>query len=237
MLTARSAGRAVSFCWAEEAGFHGGEGGVEGLRGGGGEQEGAVGGVFEQPAQGADELQVVAGRRGRRAENEEQPEARAGLVGQPALAASDSRDDFPDVRGAGMRQRDAVADGGGGEAVAGEQFLKKSLVGCDVGMVAQQAGHLRQGLRALPALHPQVDAVRGQELGRTERHAGGGKSTPAAWPARGREGKAGRPSVGGRTAPGRTLAAKRDHPPGGCRIFSRRWVQRSLASALRTAME
>ena len=117
----------------------------ERLRGGRVEEAGAVGRILQDLAQGAHHGEVVSRLRFRGAEHEEQPHDLALVVEiDPGVAAAHGHDDALHVLGAGVRQRDAVAERGGVEPVAGEQLLVEAGVVGHLGMVLQLVGDLVQ---------------------------------------------------------------------------------------------
>ena len=152
--------------------LHRGEGGDEGFGGFGGEEGGAVGRVAEQFAEGADDGEVVAGFRLGGAEDEEEfHDLAVGVERDAGVAAADGEDDLLDVLGAGVGEGDGVAEAGGVEAVAGEEFFVEAGVVGDVDVAIEEAGDLVERGGALGALNAECDAGGSEERGDFAGHA------------------------------------------------------------------
>jgi hypothetical protein len=82
----------------------------------------------------------------------------------------DAHHDLLYMLGACMGQGDAVAEAGGVEAFAGEDFVVETLEIGHVGMTVEQMGDLVQRRGALRALHVQRDAGRVEKLGESASH-------------------------------------------------------------------
>src|SRR5690606_38577348 len=101
-----------------ELSLGGGDGGDEGFWRLRLEEAGAISGILEDFAERAHDGEVVAGFCLRGAEDEEQTDDFAFVVeGDAGVGAADGEDDFLYVLGAGVRERDAVAETGGVEPV------------------------------------------------------------------------------------------------------------------------
>ena len=112
-----------------EAFFGGGNGGDKFLGRSGGEKGGAVALVFEQFTEGAHDGEVVGGISLGRAEHENEADLFIGSLAaaDEGSAAADGKSDRFDVFGAGVGQRNGVADARSLESVAGEQFAVKTV--------------------------------------------------------------------------------------------------------------
>ena len=92
------------------------------------------------------------------------------------MAAADGEDDLFHVLGAGVGQGDGVAEAGGVEAVAGEQFLVEAGEIDDVGMAVEQVGDFVERGGALGAVHMECDPGRSEKRSDFAGHAKKGRT-------------------------------------------------------------